>query len=124
MALIILDLDETLIYASKKSDLEKGGFEVLNYRVSIRPHLNSFLEYLKENFKIAVWSSATEDFVSEIVKRIFPEDFELEFVWSRDKCTYKPNHEIAESVGYFDYYSHYDFIKNHRKVRKNFTYRK
>jgi hypothetical protein len=42
--LLILDLDETLVYATKKSVDVGHDFRVLDYYVRKRPHLDEFLE--------------------------------------------------------------------------------
>lgn len=122
--LIILDLDETLIYATKNPKSKDWDYILLDYMVWVRPYLNEFLYYLKENFKIAVWSSASQIFVEEIINKVFPKDIELEFLWNRDNCTFKPNLKMIDSVGYFDVYSHHDYIKPLKKVRKKFTFKK
>jgi carboxy-terminal domain RNA polymerase II polypeptide A small phosphatase len=122
--LIILDLDETLIHATRNPLYEHWDFELLDYKVFIRPHLPYFLSFLKENFDVAVWSSASDDYVAKVVEKIFPEDYGLKFIWGRTKCTHKPDFSKAEEIGYFDYYSHFEYIKNLKKVTKKFPYKK
>ena len=93
--LLVLDLDETLIHSSEfeltsyKHDFVYSGFFVYK-----RPGLDEFLNLVKRDFKIGVWSSASDDYVSEIVKHIFPETFNLEFVWGRSRCTLKRDLEL------------------------------
>ena len=74
--------------------------------------------FLKKHFDVAVWSSASDDYVELIVKEIFPEDYGLKFVWGRSRCTYKPNYNKIDELGYFDQFSHYEYIKRLDKVRK------
>lgn len=105
--LVILDLDETLIHATSKPQNEEWDFEVFNYKVYKRPYLEQFLEELKKNFYVAIWSSASDDYVNAIVKMIFPPNYNLEFIWGRSRCTYKPNIAEIETSGYFDYYKHF-----------------
>lgn len=88
--LLILDLDETLIYssdtelASLKHDFVCGSFFVYK-----RPGLKDFLLSVKDDFKLAVWSSASDDYVESIASNIFPENLNLEFIWGRSRCTIK-----------------------------------
>ena len=92
----MLDLDETLIHASE-SEIESvehdficGGFFVYK-----RPGLEDFLHSVKNDFKISVWSSASDDYVTSIVSNIFPGDFPLEFIWGRSRCTLKRDYELG-----------------------------
>lgn len=85
--LIILDLDETLVYATEdkldiKEDLRFG-----KYFVYKRPGLDNFLRQISQHFKIGIWSSAGDIYVAEIVKAVKPVDVKFEIVWSRSKCT-------------------------------------
>lgn len=41
--LAILDVDETLIYATKEKLIREPDFEVFDYRVYKRPNLNEFI---------------------------------------------------------------------------------
>ena len=94
---------------------------VYNYHVYKRPFLIEFLTKVSENFLLAVWSSASDEYVEEIVKRIFPKNIPMEFVWGRSRCTYKRNLQIDEfgyySNRYFDHY-HYHYIKPLKKVKR------
>ena len=92
--LVILDLDETLIHSSDvEIESKKPDFVFLNYLVYKRPFLYEFLISVRDNFKIAVWSSAGDEYVAALVKEIFPKDYTLEFVWGRSKCTLKRDYE-------------------------------
>lgn len=117
--LLILDLDETLIYATEKQLERKSDFNIFNYFVYQRPYLQEFLNEVKDNFMLAIWSSASDDYVEEIVKRIIPDEIDLEFVWGRSRCTYKRNMQIDE-YGYYgnDYSNHYHYIKPLKKLKK------
>ncbi len=90
--LLILDLDETLISAHEKSLEDPPDFKVCDiYHVYRRPYLTGFLAFCLQNFRVAVWSSATEDYAEQIVKNIFPDPDALNFVWARKKCTFRRN---------------------------------
>lgn len=116
--LVILDLDETLIHATDKPHDDSWDFEVFQYKVYKRPFLEEFLLGLREHFDVAVWSSASDDYVELIVQEIFPEDYGLRFVWGRSRCTYRPNYNKLDELGYYDPFSHYDYVKRLDKVRK------
>ena len=107
--LLILDLDETLIYGimAPVPDL-KEDFQVGSYYVYKRPQLSEFLDFARKNFLVAIWTASTYDYAEEIVAEITPQDCPLEFVWSRKRCTRKFN-ELDYSI---------QWIKDLRKVKK------
>lgn len=117
--LLILDLDETLIYASRDQLNRQADFRLGTYHVYKRPSLDQFIEYVRKEFLVAVWSSASDDYVAEVVETIFPDENYLEFVWGRSRCVQKRNLQIDEQ-GYFsdDYYAHYHFVKPLKKVKR------
>jgi len=47
--LAILDVDETLIYATKEKLSGEPDFEVFNYKVYKRPNSNEFINRLKKS---------------------------------------------------------------------------
>ncbi len=114
--LLILDIDETLIFASRDKLNRAADIELFNYYIYKRPNLAEFLIQLKEDFLLAIWSSASDDYVKEIVNLIVPPEIELEFVWGRSRCTYKLNFE-ADKYVYYDSFNHYDYIKPLKKLK-------
>lgn len=106
--LLILDLDETLIHATENKLDKPENFRCEQYYVYVRPHLDDFLEIIKNHFEIAVWTSSTEMYAEIVVKNIFPNDYPLSFLWAREKCT-KRFDELT--------YSHVN-IKDLKKVKK------
>ncbi len=119
--LLILDIDETLIFGSTQKLDRPFDFTVFNYFIYQRPYLKEFFERIKDHFLIALWSSADDEYVEEIAKKIIPEDIELEFVWARSRCSYKRNFN-AIFDDYQDYSasetSHYHFVKPLKKLKK------
>jgi carboxy-terminal domain RNA polymerase II polypeptide A small phosphatase len=108
--LLILDLDETLIHATTKKLSREPDFMVFDYFIYKRPHLDWFLLECHATYKLAIWSSASDEYVQEVVKRIVPDDISLEFVWGRSRCT--PRRATEED--YFrDSYdnTHYHYTK-------------
>ena len=87
MKLLILDLDETLIYATEKPLERRADFQTELYYVYKRPHVTEFLEFCREHFSVAVWTTAGAAFAEEVVEKVFPSGYPLEFLWSRERCT-------------------------------------
>ena len=117
--LLILDVDETLVFATKKELNQKSDFTIFDYHVYKRPYLNQFLEAIKDDFLLAVWSSASDDYVEAIVEQIIPKGITLEFIWARSRCTYRKNIQIDE-FGYYntDYQNHHHYIKPLKKLKR------
>jgi RNA polymerase II subunit A small phosphatase-like protein len=87
--LLILDLDETLIFATEQNLGKASDFQFDRYSVFKRPHLDRFLIEISRHFKVGIWSSADDAYVDEIVKNIKPESIELELIWGNSRCTVK-----------------------------------
>ncbi|WP_435018189.1 NIF family HAD-type phosphatase [Tundrisphaera sp. TA3] len=94
--LLILDLDETLIYAEpgNPSDDRPVDFHIPGHRVLRRPYLTEFLETTGLWFELAVWSSASTPYVRSMVAKIFPAPEALAFAWSSDRCTLRYHAEL------------------------------
>jgi RNA polymerase II subunit A small phosphatase-like protein len=117
--LLILDIDETLIHATVRPYTYQHDFMVFNYYVYKRPYLEDFLKTCSLHFNLAIWSSATDDYVKAIVAEILPNDISLAFCWGRSRCTPKFTLPVDEYGAYFDTFSsHYDYTKQFKKVRK------
>lgn len=110
--LLILDLDETLIYSSDCLLERLPDFCVGEYFVYVRPGLDTFLSTCNELYNLAVWTFGSQDYASEIVNKIFPPEINLNFVFTNERCIYRFNHEFGK----------YEIIKPLKKVRrKGFT---
>ena len=95
-ALLILDLDECLIHA-RESPLERpADFSIGPFSVYERPHVRQFLQSVSQAYKLAIWSSATIDYVEAIIQQIQPPHVSWEFVWGRDRCTRRYDMELLE----------------------------
>ena len=62
-ALLILDVDESLLFATEAPMRDGHDFECGDYAVFCRPLLDEFLQRVRAHFKLAVWSSASADYV-------------------------------------------------------------
>ena len=100
--LLILDLDETLIHAAEESLGHEHDFLVGPYRVYRRPHLAEFLTSCSAAFRLAVWPSASDDHVREVVGRIIPPGVDLAFAWGRSRCVRRYDPELFEEHPFKD----------------------
>lgn len=116
--LLILDLDECLIHSVHNTqvnemsyDFYKDSFDVLDgmYRTMKRPHLKDFLNYAFNNFKISVWTAASADYASDVLKNIGINETDLEFFYSEKNCTPKYNYGDGWGMGSIVY---------HKKISK------
>ena len=108
LPLLILDLDETLIYGAEREGPRPCDFGVGPFHVYKRPYLDEFLSGVGQHYGLAIWSSASSDYVSAIAQRILPAGLEWAFVWSRDRCTVKRNLETFET----------EYVKDLKKVKR------
>jgi RNA polymerase II subunit A small phosphatase-like protein len=106
--LLILDLDETLVFATERRLALIADFQVGSYFVYQRPVLKSFIEFVFVHFKVAVWTSSGSSYAKEIVRAIFEDPEKLQFVWTRQRCTWRLDPDSREG----------HWIKDLRKVRR------
>jgi len=106
--LIIFDLDETLIHASNDELSSPAHFMLDKYFVYERPGVRSFLSGIAQHFAIGIWSSASDDYVAEIVGHIMPVTIEPVIIWGRSKCTMTRDYE----------YDNYIYEKRLDKLKK------
>ena len=98
--LLILDIDETLIYSSNKKlnrppDF-KLDFSLEKYFVYTRPGLEEFISNCNQWFNLAIWTASSSDYAGEVIKNIFPDNLklQLEFIFSRERCIFRRNPEL------------------------------
>lgn len=106
--LLILDIDESLVYSSENPLDPNFNFRLDSYSVIKRPYLDKFINQIFQWFDVAIWTAATDDYAQEIIQQVFPRDRKLEFVWSRNRCALRYDYEIG------DYY----WIKDLKKVKR------
>ena len=94
--LLILDLDETLIFGSDRG-VPRADFRVGPFDVMRRPHVDRFLSGVADGFDLAVWTSAGEAYAAGVVANVFgPLADRLAFVWSASRCTRKLDPDTGE----------------------------
>jgi RNA polymerase II subunit A small phosphatase-like protein len=106
--LLILDLDETLVYATEEPLGREHDFVVGPYAIYRRPHLTEFLTSCSACFYLAVWSTASDDYVRAVVGRIMPPGVEPAFAWGHSRCVRRNDHEAFEE----------EFLKDLKKVKR------
>lgn len=94
--LLILDLDETLIWATEQGLNQAPDFAVGPYSVYQRPGVAEFLATAKQWYELAVWTSSSAGYASEVLRQLIPQGVELKFVWARARCTRRYNYETQE----------------------------
>jgi TFIIF-interacting CTD phosphatase-like protein len=106
--LLILDLDETLIHSSEAALATPPALQFGPYFVYLRPCLSEFLASVAQQYRLAIWSSSSVDYVTGLVPRIFPPAIAPEFVWSRTRCV--PRFDPEWQTQYW--------VKDLRKVKR------
>lgn len=107
-ALLILDLDETLIWASAEPEARPFDFRVAEYSVVKRPFLSGFLDGAFEWFDVAVWTSSSAGYAESVVAEVFQGRPALKFVWTRTRCTQQFDPETRA----------HHFLKDLKKVKR------
>lgn len=106
--LVIFDLDETLVRATGNPTLDPPDFMLDSFRIRRRPLLEELLRSVSQFADIAVWSSASDTYVEEIIRKIIPSDISLRFAWARSRCTRRYDTEHCEEY----------WVKDLKKVKK------
>jgi RNA polymerase II subunit A small phosphatase-like protein len=106
--LLILDIDETLLYATEEALSRPADFVIYDYYIYLRPHLERFLRYALERFRVAVWTSSGSMYAGQVIDRIFPSRDVLEFFWAAERCTVRFDPECQEQYN----------LKQLKKVRR------
>jgi TFIIF-interacting CTD phosphatase-like protein len=106
--LLVLDLDETLIFGSEVELQRPADFRIGPFHLYRRPHLASFLKAVSACYDLAVWSSASADYVSGIARELAKVGIDWCFVWSRVRCVERLDPETCEV----------QFLKDLKKVKR------
>ena len=96
--LLILDLDETLIYGSETRLHRDADFAVGPFHVYKRPGVDNFLVTVNRYYDLAIWSSASGDYVHGMATALKPNVREWKFVWSRSRCVQRKHPETFETI--------------------------
>lgn len=114
--LLVLDLDETLIFATEEPLARAADFTAFQYHIYRRPYLDQFLAVCAQHYELGVWSSATDGYVEQIAKNIIPNSIALHFVWGRSKATLR--RVITDERGFLDPHDHLSYRKPLVKLKR------
>jgi len=114
--IIVFDLDETLIHATKNKLEIKEDFRYEDYYIYQRPFVQEFLSECSKLCPIAIWSSADDDYVISISKQLIKGSIELDFIWGRSECWMKIIKVEDENTGLKR--KEYQNIKPLEKIRR------
>ena len=78
------------------------------YHVYKRPHLQQFLADASAHFDMAVWSSASSDYVDRIAGELSIFVPKWQFVWNRSRCIQRTHPELMNTY----------FVKDLKKVKR------
>jgi TFIIF-interacting CTD phosphatase-like protein len=107
--LLILDLDETLIHG-RSEPLQRPADMILgDLHIYFRPHVSHFISVLSNYYEMAIWSSASEEYVEAVADRLFGSPNNLRFLWSHGRCTQRLNPETGDTI----------YLKDLKKVKRN-----
>ena len=106
--LLILDLDETVVWATEEEPPDGFDFRAFKYFVKRRPHLDTFLQAVREWYELAVWSSSDDAYAHHVAESVLGDPSELRFVWGRSRCTQRFDAETRDVY----------FAKNLKKVKR------
>lgn len=106
--LLILDLDETLIYGTTEPLARMADFRVADFHVYRRPHLEGFLQSVAASYRLAMWTGASSEYARQVVAGVMPTGQPLEFVWSRKHCKWRQDLDAHEEF----------FLKDLTKLRR------
>jgi RNA polymerase II subunit A small phosphatase-like protein len=96
--LLILDLDETLLYGTERPLDREPDVLASGYFVYFRPGLETFIRHVASLYSLAVWTSASRGYALEICSRIFA-DVQLEFMWASERCTIQWDYQTGTVCG-------------------------
>ena len=104
---LVLDLDETLIFAHNESsdkgyderiDLYIGENRTHSIYVYYRPFLKEFLEYVSSKWEIAIFTSSSNIYANAILERIDPENKYFNFRLFKNSCYRDCNKHLIKDL--------------------------
>jgi NLI interacting factor-like phosphatase len=103
--LIILDLNGTLVYRPRNPAIDRD-LDMLQASTTpiLRPHLQGFMAYIFDHFRVMFWSSATPRNVKAMIAATTtPEQrVKITAMWARDTLGLSPEDYNQKSVTYKD----------------------
>jgi len=84
--LLVIDIDETLIFSSYNILGRIPDFTFKNYCIYTRPGVDYFLDVCLEWFEVGIWTTASEDYAMAVTDVLFKDKNKPSFIWSRQHC--------------------------------------
>lgn len=112
--LLILDIDETLIHGSEMFLGRKPDAVTDWCFLYKRPHVEAFMEFCREHFRVAIWTTATPEHANFCLAEICEPDYPFEFIWTRERCL-----QVRDRVGMYDMGSGYHWVKDLNKAKRS-----
>ncbi len=108
--LLVLDLDETLVYATKLALDYPPNCTVGPYHVYHRPGVEQFMAWAFANFTgVAIWTVSTASYAHPVLQQLLGQSYgQLALVWTRRRCTLRLDPHTRE----------YEYIKDLKKLRR------
>lgn len=106
--LLILDIDETLIHGREEPLDRAADFRAELFHIYVRPHIGEFLKSISNDYDLACWSSATQDYLDIILNHIMSGLKPPLFVWDRKRCIRRFDFTLQEEY----------FLKDLKKVKR------
>lgn len=106
--LLLLDLDETMIHATTVPLACTPDFQFDLFHIYKRPGLDQFLIDISRHFTLGVWSSASDEYVQEIVRALTRDTIEWFLIWGRSRCSIRRDHELDT----YNFEKRLDKVKN------------
>ncbi len=101
--LLILDIDETLVYSAESRLSRAEDFRVGPFWVYKRPHVDEFLRIVADWFDLAVWTSSGSGYAAATITRLIGGCDKLQFLWSAERCTPTLDPETREEIRIKDF---------------------
>jgi len=78
--LLILDVDETLVHGALQP-LARSPDHVCDWcYIYQRPHVETFMDFCRQHFRVAIWSSASVGHIRVCLDQICRSDYPFEFL--------------------------------------------
>jgi len=106
--LLVITVEEVLLVTASggvKSEFKpsyKYDDGLTTHLIFLRPQLLKFLDYCLSNFRVALWSELSPEFIQDALERLYGEKYDsgmFEFIWDADKCV-KPSDDRYVVEGY------------------------
>jgi len=112
--LLILDIDETLIHGAREClprPVDATSPWCYLYK---RPYVEAFMDFCRDHFRVAIWTTATAEHAKFCLKHICATDYPFEFIWTRNRCT-----QVRDIVGMYNLGVGYHWVKALAKLKRH-----